>query len=36
EISKTVKVNFIKVKSHSGDEYNDKADRLAKDAVGVE
>ena len=36
EISKTVKVNFIKVKSHSGNEYNDKADRLAKDAVGVE
>lgn len=36
EISKTVRINFIKVKSHSGDEYNDKADRLAKNAVGVE
>ncbi len=36
EISKKVKVNFIKVKSHSGVEYNEKADRLAKDAVGVE
>lgn len=35
EISKSVKVNFIKVKGHSGDIYNDRADRLAKDAVGV-
>lgn len=36
EIKKTVKVNFVKVKGHSGDKYNDRADRLAKDAVGVE
>ena len=36
EISGTVNVNFIKVKGHSGDKYNDQADRLAKDAVGVE
>lgn len=36
EIKKTVKVNFVKVKGHSGDKYNDQADRLAKDAVGVE
>ncbi len=35
EISKKVKVSFIKVKGHSGDKFNDMADRLAKDAVGV-
>lgn len=29
-------VRFIKVKGHSGDKYNDMADRLAKDAVGNE
>lgn len=36
EISKSVKVSFNKVKGHSGDTFNDMADRLAKDAVGVE
>lgn len=36
EVAKTVRVNFVKVKGHSGDTYNDMADRLAKDAVGVE
>lgn len=36
EIKNTIKVNFIKVKGHSGDKYNDMADRLAKDAVGIE
>lgn len=35
EISKEVKVSFNKVKGHSGDKFNDMADRLAKDAVGV-
>lgn len=35
EISKKVKVSFNKVKGHSGDKFNDMADRLAKDAVGV-
>lgn len=35
DIIKNVKVNFIKVKGHSGDKYNDMADRLAKDAVGI-
>ncbi|MBQ3463763.1 MAG: ribonuclease H, partial [Clostridia bacterium] len=29
------KVNFIKVKGHSCDKYNDMADKLAKEAVGV-
>lgn len=35
EVSDKVKVSFIKVKGHSGDKYNDMADRLAKDAVGI-
>ena len=35
EVSKSVKVNFIKVKGHSGDEFNDLADRLAKKALGI-
>ena len=35
EVSKKVKINFVKVKGHSGDKYNDLADRLAKEAVGV-
>mgnify|MGYP001651142832 CR=1 FL=1 len=26
---------FNKVKGHSGDKYNDVADRLAKDALGI-
>ncbi len=36
EIAKTVDVSFNKVKGHSGDKYNDMADRLAKDALGIE
>ena len=28
-------VNFIKVKGHSGNEYNDLADKLAKEALGI-
>ena len=35
EISKSVAVTFVKVKGHSGDTYNDMADRLAKDALGI-
>lgn len=34
EISKDVKVKFIKVLAHSGDTYNEIADKLAKEAVG--
>ncbi len=30
-----VNVKFVKVKGHSGDKYNDLADRLAKDAIGI-
>ncbi len=35
QISKKVKVNFHKVKGHSGDRYNDEADILAKAALGI-
>ncbi|MDD5934639.1 MAG: ribonuclease H family protein [Clostridiales bacterium] len=35
-IKDKVKVNFVKVKGHSGDKYNDLADALAKAAVGIE
>ena len=30
-----IDVRFVKVKSHSNDHYNDMADRLAKDALGI-
>lgn len=33
EIKKSLAVNFIKVKGHSGDKYNDLADKLAKEAL---
>ena len=33
--SKHVDVDFIKVKGHSGDKYNDMADELAKKALGL-
>lgn len=33
--SKKISVNFIKVKGHSGDEYNDLADKLAKSALNL-
>lgn len=35
-IKDKLKVNFKKVKGHSGDRLNDRADRLAKDALGIE
>ncbi len=35
EASKNLDVRFIKVKGHSGDEYNDLADALAKSALGI-
>lgn len=31
-----MQIIFVKVKGHSGDEYNDRADRLAKSALGIE
>ncbi len=35
-LSKKVDIDFVKVKGHSGDKYNDIADKLAKEAAGVE
>ena len=35
KISENVKIKFVKVKGHSGDTYNDEADRLAKEALGL-
>lgn len=35
DIKDLLKITFIKVKSHSGDTYNDLADSLAKAAVGL-
>ena len=34
EMSKNMKISFVKVDAHSGDVYNDLADKLAKEAVG--
>lgn len=33
DASKKIKINFVKVKGHSGDKYNDLADKLAKEAL---
>lgn len=35
EVNKYIKIDFCKVKSHSGIELNNKTDRLAKQAVGL-
>lgn len=35
ELSRKIDITFIKVKAHSGDVYNDRADRLAKDALDI-
>ena len=35
EALKKLKINFIKVKSHTGNKYNDEADMLAKKACGI-
>ncbi len=34
-MGKDIKIMFQKVEAHSGDKYNDMADRLAKKAVGI-
>lgn len=34
-LMKQIKVHFIKVLAHSGDIYNERADKLAKRAVGI-
>ena len=35
EAKKSIKIDFVKVKGHSNDKYNDKADLLAKEAAGI-
>ncbi|MBP5159539.1 MAG: ribonuclease H family protein [Lachnospiraceae bacterium] len=35
EACERLKISFRKVKGHSGDKYNDMADRLAKEALGI-
>jgi len=35
EISDQIDVSFVKVKGHSNDYYNDLADKLAKEALGI-
>lgn len=35
QVYKQIKVNFIKIKSHSSNKYNDLADELAKEALGI-
>lgn len=36
EASRKVKIRFVKVTGHSNDKYNDMADRLAKEALGID
>lgn len=36
EISQQMKIKFIKVTSHSNNKYNDMADQLAREALGLE
>lgn len=35
EIKPQIDINFVKVKGHSNDTYNDMADELAKEALGI-
>ena len=35
KIKNKLKVKFVKVKGHSGDKYNELADKLAKKALGI-
>ena len=35
EARKSMKITFTKVNAHTGDTYNEMADRLAKDAIGL-
>ncbi len=36
EAKTQIKIDFVKVKGHSNDKYNDRADLLAKQAVGID
>lgn len=35
EASRRVRISFVKVTGHSNDKYNDMADELAKEALGI-
>ena len=35
DISEKINISFVKVKGHSGDTYNDMADKLAKEAINL-
>lgn len=35
QAARQLDIRFVKVKAHSGDQYNEQADRLAKDALGL-
>ena len=35
EARKEIEIRFVKVTGHSGDTYNEMADRLAKEALGL-
>lgn len=35
EYMKKIRINFVKVKGHSGNKYNDVVDKLAKKALGI-
>lgn len=35
KVSKNINISFVKVKGHSGNKYNDEADKLAKSALGI-
>ena len=36
QAKKKIKIDFVRVKGHSNDKFNDKADQLAKEAAGIE
>ena len=35
EYQKVIDINFVKVKAHTGDEWNEYADNLAKKSIGI-
>ncbi len=35
QYNQKINISFIKVLAHSGDYYNERADKLAKKAVGI-
>lgn len=35
EVSKQIEIRFVKVTGHSGNKYNDMADKLAREALGL-